>query len=938
VSKRFAGLVPARYNRAMPMLITRARQTFKNIDPTLLIVLALCLLAAWSFLLRPSLPRETDTELHVFRTAELGSMIREGILYARWAPDFYYGYGYPIFNYYAPCTYYLANLFSLALPGGAVFGVKMVFVFGFLLAGIGMWGIGRTLVSSQAGVFMAVVYLFAPYIYLIDPHTRGVLAETFALGAAPFALWMLARWVRSPDRASFVGASLGMAGVLLSHNIMAVVLLALALAFVLWEIHVTRASDNPSGRWTVTLRGVLPIGIALLLSMFFWIPVILESNEIQLGNLVGPGHFDFHNHFISAFELFAPSLPLDLGATNPTLRYNLGLAQWVLGLGGLFAVTWIAIRRRHEGVEASTSFASAAFWGLCGTGLTLLILPLSQPVWEFLHPMAFIQFPWRLIGPAILCFSVAAGFVMPAISDLAPKWRNPIYSLLLVLPLMFCLPILVVPGWGDFGSTDREAIHAFELSGIALGTTSTGDYLPRDVQYVPPPSQELTAQFTRHGPIDRAIYSSLPTGVSVELQDARTLAYRYKTSSLSRFDLNLYIFRFAGWRASVDGQPAEVNVIGPEGFMTVSVPPGDHTVRVWFGPTLARLVGSGTSLLGLALLVVIAWRMSPGPSTSSLVDAREWTWGAATITGFIVLASVGTALGIFQPHSSGDIALPAQHTRLDYFQGGINLIGYDLPETSIRPGETLFLRLYWRAREPVPANYQVFVHITSVPEHTWGQSDKLNPGDYPTMRWATVRYVTDPHSITIPPGTPPGEYTIRVGLWNRETGVRQLVLEQNGAILGDAVDLPILVRVEPGPAPDISTLPVARVLSIDIAPGIRLVGFQQQPSDSLGGSSALLNTILYWQVLSPINEDYTIHVRAVDPQGGEYLQTSDQPADGIHPTTNWRQGEIVRDVHSLRFSEQTPPGVYRIEIGAASDRRRPARWFSLGEVTWNPAP
>ena len=31
----------------------------------------------------------------------------EGAVYPRWVPEFYYGYGYPLFNYYAPLSYYV---------------------------------------------------------------------------------------------------------------------------------------------------------------------------------------------------------------------------------------------------------------------------------------------------------------------------------------------------------------------------------------------------------------------------------------------------------------------------------------------------------------------------------------------------------------------------------------------------------------------------------------------------------------------------------------------------------------------------------------------------------------------------------------------------------------------------------------------------------------
>ena len=123
--------------------MNRLKQALQHIDPGYLIVLVICLLAIWPFIDHASLPQETDAELHIFRLAELSFLVRGGELYPRWAPNFYHGYGYPIFNYYAPLTYYVGLLFEL-LPGvGAVGGVKAVFVLGLLGAGFGMYGFVR---------------------------------------------------------------------------------------------------------------------------------------------------------------------------------------------------------------------------------------------------------------------------------------------------------------------------------------------------------------------------------------------------------------------------------------------------------------------------------------------------------------------------------------------------------------------------------------------------------------------------------------------------------------------------------------------------------------------------------------------------------------------------------------------------------------------------
>src|SRR5512135_3457824 len=139
----------------------------KRIDVYLLTVILIAAIAALPFLTRSGLPRHTDLELHVFRAAEYSDSLRGGVLYPRWAPDFYYGYGYPIFNYYAPFTYALASL--LAIPYGLVAGVKGAILLAFFLAAVGMYYFARRHFSSTAGVIAAAAFVLSPYIVFVDP-------------------------------------------------------------------------------------------------------------------------------------------------------------------------------------------------------------------------------------------------------------------------------------------------------------------------------------------------------------------------------------------------------------------------------------------------------------------------------------------------------------------------------------------------------------------------------------------------------------------------------------------------------------------------------------------------------------------------------------------------------------------------------------------------
>ena len=58
---------------------------------------------------RPGMPNTADGQVHLYRALEASHLLRSGVLYPRWAPDFYLGYGYPFFNFYAPGAHLLAG-------------------------------------------------------------------------------------------------------------------------------------------------------------------------------------------------------------------------------------------------------------------------------------------------------------------------------------------------------------------------------------------------------------------------------------------------------------------------------------------------------------------------------------------------------------------------------------------------------------------------------------------------------------------------------------------------------------------------------------------------------------------------------------------------------------------------------------------------------------
>jgi hypothetical protein len=73
------------------------------------------------------------------------------------------------------------------------------------------------------------------------------------------------------------------------------------------------------------------------------------------------------------------------------------------------------------------------------------------------------------------------------------------------------------------------------------------------------------------------------------------------------------------------------------------------------------------------------------------------------------------------------------------------------------------------------ANYTVFVHLVNAKGDVPAQRDtEPRNGTYPTSEWKAGEAVVDEANVNLPQNLPPGNYTLRAGLY----------LQQNGQAVG----------------------------------------------------------------------------------------------------------------------------------------------------------
>jgi hypothetical protein len=130
-------------------------------------------------------------------------------------------------------------------------------------------------------------------------------------------------------------------------------------------------------------------------------------------------------------------------------------------------------------------------------------------------------------------------------------------------------------------------------------------------------------------------------------------------------------------------------------------------------------------------------------------------------------------------HAAHDVpqVVGAQVQRFTRFDDGVALVAYDFTATQARPGDKLTLSFYWEVTRPTQQEASVFVHFYGPNGTLFGQANKPDPVLYvPTNRWALGLVREDQEVALIRTDAPPGVYTVAVGLWDRSTGRRSLVL------------------------------------------------------------------------------------------------------------------------------------------------------------------
>ncbi len=101
---------------------------------------------------------------------------------------------------------------------------------------------------------------------------------------------------------------------------------------------------------------------------------------------------------------------------------------------------------------------------------------------------------------------------------------------------------------------------------------------------------------------------------------------------------------------------------------------------------------------------------------------------------------------------------------------GIRLAGYDAQRADLDSGTILYVQLYWDVDAAPSRDWTVFTHLLAQGDDgsaqvVAGADSRPGAGSLPTTRWQPGWRILDEYQIVLPDDLPPGDYTVRAGLY-----------------------------------------------------------------------------------------------------------------------------------------------------------------------------
>lgn len=539
------------------------------------------------------------------------NIIKSGQLFPSWVKSFWFEHGSPLFVFYPPLFFYLAEIPRL-LGASLVVAVKIVVGLSFLASFFTMYLLAKEIWGKWSGLFAGLMYITAPYHFALI-YIRGAYAENLAYALFPLGLWFVHRIFQdSKDKRYIIGLAVTTALVILT-NVPAVVLYGILM--LLWvAILCIQQKKIPFVPLSVGFMG------SAGLAAFYWLPAFVNKCLIK-ANFFFSGEFVFSNYFTSLVH-YLPN--------QPWVKENFfqwGILAWIIIL--------LSIIYLYQKDGKQTKKNNQLVWLLLLGLVVIMVLMnrISYVVWDSSVIIKYIQFPYRLLSLVFVLISLLGAYVVHRVVGLG---RLMLFFLIIVQTMTFdALAIefkhdiykqdLVYAVYGDIKAqliiTSQEERNDKGIPKFMKSHTAEDGYLPINID-----QEKIKIEFMEIV-FDSLIPMSLPGTakytipdskkiiaegvVSNVIEDLRSINFTHYHSENSRV---YYIqFGFPNWRVLVDDKQIEWEL--SDGKISFMIPSGQHNVEIEYTAPPGAITGRAITIL-LLIVTIVAWLRIPKKKAS----------------------------------------------------------------------------------------------------------------------------------------------------------------------------------------------------------------------------------------------------------------------------------------------------------------------------------
>lgn len=512
------------------------------------------------------------------RVFQMTKSLSDGQFPVRWVDDLGYGYGYPIFNFYAPLPYYLAGFFNLVLSN-SLLATKIMFLLGILFSFFSMYLFASRLTNYYGGLAAGVIYLYFPY-HAINIYIRGAVGEFFAYAFMPLVFWGIYNIyeklnAKKSFRKIFLNSfllAIPTALVVISHNLSAFMMVIFLVPYIVFLfIRIKRRKE-----FIYSL--VILFSTAFLLSAFYILPAIFESQFTNVTSQIGGGA-DYKDHFVCFNQLWYSQWGFGGSAPGCTDGFSFSLGRiniLLIGIAFLFFMyTFLKSRKvTHEFI----------IWVLLLVSV-ILMLPASKFFWDTVPYIEYLQYPWRFLNFTGLFTSLAIAFLIFKIRD-----KRIVFSvtvLIIVGQLYFNVKLFKPVDINSFPNTYYESTDhiRWETSKIS------DEYMPPDFLK---PMEEAE--------LPNTLLSAENARVNLTLNEVKTGYIKFmKEGNDSMVHINKAYF--PSWEAKLGDKSLKIEKVNSG--MQFYLPEGKQFVEMRIKSTPIQTIGNMFTIIGIVAVFAV---------------------------------------------------------------------------------------------------------------------------------------------------------------------------------------------------------------------------------------------------------------------------------------------------------------------------------------------